>query len=170
MGGLTVAGKGFAPDEHNALQRGRDKVPTTPLRSHDRVYGFDLPDDALGETIERDADGKVISREAETWHPIVLRWWEAWRRSPQAVTMSTDADWFELLACARLYQDYWTKTRGRTMLAAELRQRMAKFGATHEDRLRLRLSVELGEPTPIGDPGEGATVTNLDDRRARLGG
>lgn len=164
-----MAGRGPAPNPDH-VRRNKDAIPTTPLRSHSRVFGFELPDDALGEVVERDDEGKVISCEPEKWHPIVVRWWEAWRRSPQAVTMATDADWFELLACARLYQDYWTKSRGRTMAAAELRQRMAKFGATHEDRLRLRLTIELDEPTPVGDPDAGASVTNLDDRRSRLGG
>lgn len=137
-------------------------MPTQTLRSHSRVFGFDLPDDVL-----RPAHG---DRPAEQWHPAVVRWWEDWRRSPQAVTMATDADWHELLACARLYQDFYTRDRGRTMVASEIRQRMAKFGATHEDRLRLRLSLEMTEETPIGDPGDGATVSHLDDRRARLGG
>ncbi len=150
-----MAGHGPPPDP-NAVRRNKPSVPTTTIRSHGRVYGFDLPEDALGE--------------GEAWHPVVVRWWEAWRRSPQAVTMSTDADWFELLACARLYNDFWSRQRGRTMVAAELRQRVSKFGATHEDRLRLRLTVELDEPTPLGDPEAGASVTSLDDRRARLGG
>lgn len=151
-----MAGRGFAPDQGNALQRSRDKTPAVVLSSHGRVYGWPLPDDAL--------------EPGESWHPVVARWWEAWRRSPQAVTMATDADWFELLAAARVYQDFWRKSRGRTMAAGELRQRMAKFGATHEDRLRLRWSIELNEPTPDGDPSELPAVAHLDERRARLGG
>lgn len=150
-----MAGRGPAPNPDH-VRRNKDAIPTTPLRAHDRVYGFDLPADALGA--------------GEEWHPVVVRWWEAWRRAPQAVTMGTEPDWLELLACARLYQDFWTRARGRTDLASELRQRMAKFGATHEDRLRLRLSIEIPEPAPIGDPDVGATVTNIEDRRSRLGG
>lgn len=156
-----MGGRGFAPDPDNDLQRSRDKIPTMTLRAHDRVYGFDLPTDALAI--------------GERWHPNVVRWWEDWRRSPQAVTMSSATDWHALLVTARLLQDLWTLegSRGRSVLAAEIRQRMAKFGETHEDRLRLRWSIDLSEPMPIGDPdapGDVASVSSLDDRRARLGG
>jgi len=152
-----MAGRGPAPDP-NAVRRNAT-LPTQTIKSDGRVYGWDLPTDAL--------------KPGEQWHPVVVQWWEAWRRSPQATTMTTEPDWLELLACARLYQDFWTRDKGRTMLAAELRQRMAKFGATHEDRLRLRLTVEIPPPA-IGDSemseGGGASVTRMDERRNRLGG
>lgn len=48
-------------------------------------------------------------------------------------------DWSELEACAVLHHQYMRKRS--FSLAGELRLRMAKFGATPEDRARLRIQI-----------------------------
>jgi hypothetical protein len=59
-----------------------------------------------------------------------------WAASPQAEHfMSTD--WDYLLDTALMHHALWSK--GQWTLAAELRLRVAKFGATPEDRARLRM-------------------------------
>jgi hypothetical protein len=74
------------------------------------------------------------------WPAQTRRWWETWRSSPQAQTL-TDTDWDFLLDTALLHAELWS---GNGSVASELRLRVAKFGATPEDRARLRM--QIGEP------------------------
>lgn len=48
----------------------------------------------------------------------------------------TEADWSELMDTALIHARLWS---GDYRAASELRQRTAKFGATPEDRARLRI-------------------------------
>ncbi|MGI9084731.1 MAG: hypothetical protein ACR2FE_05490 [Aeromicrobium sp.] len=92
------------------------------------------------------------------WPEATLAWWQTWRTSAQAKTF-TDTDWSFLLDTALLHMDFWDGDRS---VAAELRLRAAKFGATPEDRARLKL--EIGDPsaTPRKQPVKKAA------RRARV--
>jgi hypothetical protein len=104
--------------------------------------------------------------DGEVWHPATLRWWQRWCESPLTDNLPA-VDWSELAACAVLHHEYMRK---RTFtLASELRLRMAKFGATPEDRARLRIQLDLldGDEDSSIDPGS-ATVTAIASRRARL--
>lgn len=57
----------------------------------------------------------------------------------------TGTDWDFLLDTALLHAELWS---GNRSVAAELRLRVAKFGATPEDRARLRIQVGDGEKPP----------------------
>jgi hypothetical protein len=70
------------------------------------------------------------------WHPQTVDWWEMWKRSAQADTF-TESDWSFLADTALMHTAMWSK--GQWTLAAEVRLRVAKFGATPEDRARLRM-------------------------------
>ncbi len=72
------------------------------------------------------------------WHPRTFAWWDTWRRSPQAQQF-TATDWDFLLDTALLHSRLWN---GEASAAAELRIRAAKFGATPEDRLRLKVQID----------------------------
>jgi hypothetical protein len=88
-------------------------------------------------------DGEVHGPELPDgldWPSPTVRWWETWRRSPQAAGM-VDTDWDFLLDTALIHARFWS---GEMSAAAELRLRVAKFGATPEDRARLKMQV--GEP------------------------
>ncbi len=108
---------------------------------------------------------KNVLPDGDDWHPMTRKWWTAWRKSPQASRMLSDPDWSFLLDTALLHHIMWQK--GRWEFAAEVRLRVGKFGATPEDRLRLRQEIETPETTPVGS-GPGATVTSIQARRARL--
>jgi len=69
------------------------------------------------------------------WHPQTRRWWAMWGESPLSEDF-TATDWSELLDTAVLHSLFWA---GESRHAAELRLRVAKFGATPEDRARLRI-------------------------------
>lgn len=65
----------------------------------------------------------------------VRRFWRVWSKSPQAELFSS-TDWQFLLETLPLVEAYWA---GDLKQAAEIRLRVAKFGATPEDRARLRM-------------------------------
>lgn len=69
------------------------------------------------------------------WPEITREWWAMWGRDPLAAEFRA-TDWAELLDTAVLHGLYWS---GDVKLAGELRLRTAKFGATAEDRARLRI-------------------------------
>lgn len=76
------------------------------------------------------------------WHPKTREWWDSWRASPQAA-MFEQTDWEELENTALIHHNIWNSPKiSVAQLSAglaELRQRVAKFGATYEDRLKLRI-------------------------------
>lgn len=98
----------------------------------------------------------------ESWHPRTVQWWNTWRRSAQAQTF-TDTDWDFLLDTALMHHTMWSKQRWE--FAAELRLRAAKFGATPEDRMRLKLKVEVPGETSKLEP---STPKDLSARRRSL--
>lgn len=121
------------------------------------------------ELSKLEADGELRGPELpegvlddESWHPRTVQWWNTWRRSPQAQTF-TETDWDFLLDTALMHHTMWAKKRWE--FAAELRLRAAKFGATPEDRMRLKLKIE----TPGGGkPAAQETPKGVSSRRRSL--
>jgi hypothetical protein len=131
-----MAGRGPAPkDPDKRVRRNADPAPVSNLAADGELRGPDLPD-------------------GMEWPHRTQRWWETWRLSPQAQTF-TESDWDFLLDTALLHARMWL---GDAKIAAEVRLRVAKFGATPEDRLRLRMQVDAPDPeqTPTGKAGEPA--------------
>ncbi|MEU6765893.1 hypothetical protein ABZ916_25675 [Streptomyces sp. NPDC046853] len=91
------------------------------------------------------------------------RFWKTWATSPQSSAWA-ETDWAELEITAKLVDAFY---QGDVKLAGEIRQRVAKWGATTEDRARLRMSLEDPE-----DEGQEAdvpdTTTDLDEELYRL--
>lgn len=118
------------PPAATKRRRNADPVEKRTVMLDGELRGPDLPSDVL-------PDG-------DEWHSRTQAWWLTWRRSAQAQEF-TDTDWDFLLDTALMHHVMWAKMRWE--FAAELRLRAAKFGATPEDRIRLRLTVQLpGEP------------------------
>lgn len=117
-----MPGRGFAPRDPSQLRRRNKVPPVTVLVADGTVRGPELPD-------------------GFEWPEATVKWWQTWRTSAQAQKF-TETDWSFLLDTAVLHADFWL---GDYSVAAELRLRAAKFGATPEDRARLRFA--------IGDPG-----------------
>lgn len=112
-----MAGRGPQPKANDRkVRRNKDGIPATILR-FTHASAPELPDD-----IE--------------WHPRTRDWWVMWAESPQAESF-TATDWSFLLDTALMHNAMWAK--GRWEFASELRLRVAKFGATPEDRARLRM-------------------------------
>lgn len=122
-----MAGRGFAPKETRSRARDAKSRDAEMQRLEDdgAARGDLLPDGVLPDQ--------------ESWHPMTVRWWETWRRSPQSQTFVA-TDWDFLLDTALLHHVMWTK--GRWEFASEVRLRAAKYGATPEDRMRLKMKIE----------------------------
>lgn len=112
-----MAGMGPAPKpKGRRARRNADTVPTTILRFQEAEQP-PLP-------------------ENQAWPEETLEWWKMWAESPQAEHFGT-TDWEFLKDTALLHAMLWGNAD--TSVLAELRIRVAKFGATPEDRARLRM-------------------------------
>jgi hypothetical protein len=78
------------------------------------------------------------------------RFWKVWSTAPQTAAW-TETDWAELEITTKLVDEFY---KGDTKLAGEIRQRVAKWGATVEDRNRLRMKLE--DPEDDSDKGQPA--------------
>lgn len=140
-----MAGVGRPPAK-TTRRRNKPTVPTTEVAPDAVLRGPELPDFMV-------------------WHAMTQQWWATWRRSAQAQTF-TETDWSFLIDTALMHHAMWEK--GQWTLAAEVRLRAAKFGATPEDRARLRIEV-----TPPAVPAKAPTAAETRkaaarDPRARL--
>jgi hypothetical protein len=140
-----MAGRGPAPkDPSKRRRRNADPVPTTYAIADGQVRGPELPDG-----IE--------------WHAQTLAWWATWRTSAQAKVF-TDTDWRFLIDTALLHHAMWSGDRSA---ATEVRLRVTKFGATPEDRARLRLQVsssaDESKPADGAAPKPGGRYGHLRD-------
>lgn len=138
-----MAGRGFAPKDAGQVRRRNKPVPAEVLTSDGKTYGPDLPD-------------------SFEWPESTLGWWEAWRAAPQAKRF-TDTDWSFLIDTAVLHAEFWL---GNRSVAGELRLRVAKFGATMEDRARLKFSI--GDPDAPQVPATRLRTKAEGTRNARL--
>ena len=111
-----MAGRGPAPKP--AGRRARANKDPQPTRT---IAGEPAPQPPLTDGFD--------------WHPRTEQWWQMWGASPLSEEF-TATDWSELLDTAVLHSAYWG---GELKHAGELRLRAAKFGATPEDRQRLRI-------------------------------
>ena len=106
------------------------------------------------DTARRQAEMTTLAADGErrgpdlpagiAWHEQTRRWWDTWRVSAIAQTMHAE-DWDFMLDTAVLHNDFW---QGETKHAAELRLRVAKFGASPEDRMRLKMQIDTEAVKP----------------------
>ena len=123
-----MAGRGPAPKAERSRPNdtARREAETTVLVETGELFGPDLPE--------------------SDWHELTVAWWETWRHSPQAATFGS-TDWDFLRETALLHSEFWN---GNHSLAAELRLRVGKFGATPEDRQRLKIKFAPADSKPAG--------------------
>lgn len=114
-----MAGIGSAPkDPSTRARRNADPIPA-------KVIEF-----------RKGQQPKLPTIKGLRWPAVTQRWWAMWAESGQAEHF-TDTDWSSLLDTALIHARFW---QGDLSLAGELRLRVAKFGATLEDRARLRIT------------------------------
>lgn len=110
---------------------GRGPAPKSPSRRARRNA------DPVQQTVLRfePAEAPALPNDID-WHPRTRDWWQTWIDAPQSENF-TATDWSFLLDTALMHHAMWSK--GQWTLAAEVRLRVAKMGATPEDRARLRI-------------------------------
>jgi hypothetical protein len=107
-----MAGRGPAPkDPSRRVRHGGKGQPDWTVLQFESAAPPDLPDD-------------------HDWPLQTRKWWVTWVHSPQADLMG-QSDWQFLLDTAKIHAEFWA---GNLSVGAELRLRVAKFGATVEDR------------------------------------
>lgn len=126
-----MAGRGPAPKDpkRRAGHSPSDPIPLRVIKS-EPTQQPKLPTNLY---LLNPATGK---KERFTWPAQTKAWWKMWAESPLSADF-TSTDWSELLDTAFLHARFW---RGDVKIAPELRLRVAKFGATPEDRARLRIT------------------------------
>jgi len=80
------------------------------------------------------------------------RFWKTWSTSPQSATW-VETDWAELEITTKLVDAFFL---GDTKVAGEIRQRTSKYGATPEDRARLRMKIAKKDEDEAASPEEAA--------------
>lgn len=114
-----MAGRGAAPKaQHQRARDTRARIDARAIQVPDKPY-----------------EGRVPSLPDADWQQATLEWWKTWTHSPQA-HLFTVTDWQFLIETAFVANAFFA---GNIAAASELRLRVAKFGATPEDRARLRL-------------------------------
>lgn len=82
------------------------------------------------------------------WCRRTKEWWHTWRQQPQTKLME-DTDWETMLETALMHNELWRPRPDGKWLSptavvnymAEIRRRVGAFGATWEDRQKLRLQI-----------------------------
>ncbi|MGP9727898.1 phage terminase small subunit [Glutamicibacter sp. AOP3-A1-12] len=124
-----MAGRGPAPTGRGGRGSGRGSANMRIITA-EPVEQPGLPD----FDVQIEIDGEMTYQSFD-WPARTREWWQMWADSPLADEF-TSTDWSELMDTALLHAKFWS---GDTKLAGELRLRVAKFGATPEDRARLKI-------------------------------
>ncbi|MGW9170145.1 phage terminase small subunit [Streptomyces decoyicus] len=130
-----MAGKG-PPPKTNAVRRNTDP------------FTHDLSGPQAGRELPRALGVRTAAAK---------RFWKTWAESPQAAHF-LETDWAELEITTKLVDEFYTSD---PKLAGEIRQRVSKWGATVEDRARLRMNFE--EPPAQTEEVSEAPTENIAD-------
>jgi hypothetical protein len=129
-----MAGRGPA-STGRAIRRNAGNTPFATIEAKPAEQPK-LPDIWRYEQVWDGALEEYVSKRVKmVWTKQTQAWWQGWGESP-LMADATAEDWSFLLDTALLHNEFWS---GDVKVAAELRLRVAKFGATPEDRQRLRL-------------------------------
>lgn len=141
-----MAGRGPAPKSPDKRARRNQDPQGFRVIEADPVVQPDLPE---------------FMPDGEAWPARTVEWWRMWAESPLSADFTAN-DWSELLDAAVLHGSYWS---GSVKAATELRLRVAKFGATPEDRARLRIQFAAADDADAKRVAPKATAR---DRRGPL--
>lgn len=134
-----MAGRGFPPKPEGRRVGHGSAGPALRVIHAEPVAQPELP------SFEIESDGMLVDF---TWPARTREWWQMWADSPLSAEF-TATDWSELLDTAMIHARFW---RGDAKLGPELRLRAAKYGATPEDRARLRITFAAADEAENGKP------------------
>lgn len=152
-----MAGRGPAPKDPS--KRARTNADPVGLRVYtaEPVVQPELPQ----FDVQVEDGGKLISQ-SFVWPEATRRWWATWGAEPLAQDF-TATDWDFLLDTALLHAKVWGA--GDLKSLPELRLRVAKMGATGEDRARLRITYAAADEA---DEKRSRPKSSARDRRGPL--
>jgi len=148
-----VAGRGPAPKAVRVRRNdtARRDAEMVEVEATGELFGPSLPEGVLPDGAD--------------WHPQTRALWDSLRCLP-LLRDELPLGWQFLLDTALMHHTMWAK--GRWEFASEVRLRLSKFGATPEDRQRLKVRVTSpGDSRPVPSGGAGS-VADISSRRARL--
>lgn len=127
---------GPIPKEDPARNNPR-KVPDLIVerRTDSKLYGPDLPSD-------------------KAWCHQTKEWWLKWRKSDIAPKLEW-SDWEALKETALLHNDLWmglVPAGSVPTYMGEIRRRVAAYGYTIEDRLKMQIKFASKDDLPSGNP------------------
>ncbi|GAQ55225.1 hypothetical protein [Streptomyces acidiscabies] len=96
--------------------------------------------------------------------PGAKRFWKTWSTAPQTAAWA-ETDWAELELTAKLVDGLF---KGDLKLAGEIRQRVAKWGATVEDRARLRMTFDKPDESESSASSEAPPEVDMDEELYKL--
>jgi hypothetical protein len=108
-----------------------------------------------------------LPERAGGWPEPTLIWYEHWGASALSNDF-TNSDWDALLETARYHALIWDERAPMTAMlkaGAEVRQRMALFGATPLDRQRLRIQLVFADEAEAKADAAGTTAPASSRRR-----
>ncbi|WP_144722232.1 hypothetical protein [Cellulosimicrobium sp. TH-20] len=127
-----MAGRGPLPQETRQRERDtkRRAGEFTTVTRDDVARGPDLVE----------ATGRA------DWSADTARWWDDWRRAPQAALFER-TDWRRLALLAVMVEGYFRRPSAAAM--SEIRMNEERLGATYADRLRSRIRIEAAEDATV---------------------
>lgn len=108
---------------------------------------------------EEPGEGRALPKSLGIQTAGARRFWKTWASAPQTQHWA-ETDWAELEITVKLVDAFYA---GDVRLAGEIRQRVGRWGATTEDRARLRMGVEQQLSEETKEPLQG--VTSIDRYR-----
>ncbi|MFD7336656.1 hypothetical protein ACFV98_11715 [Streptomyces violascens] len=122
-------------------------------------------DHALGEhgLSLSSGEGRALPKSLGVETGGAKRFWKTWASAPQTEHW-LETDWAELELTTRLVDAFY---QGNVRLAGEIRQRVGRWGATTEDRARLRMNFDQQAEQEAAQAAQEAT-TDLDDELFKM--
>ncbi|MER6380782.1 hypothetical protein ABT274_12465 [Streptomyces sp. NPDC001127] len=122
-------------------------------------------DHALGEhgLSLSSGEGRALPKSLGVETGGAKRFWKTWAAAPQTEHW-LETDWAELELTTRLVDAFY---QGNVRLAGEIRQRVGRWGATTEDRARLRMNFDHQAEQEAAQATQEAT-TNLDEELFKM--
>lgn len=122
-------------------------------------------DHALGEhgLSFSSGEGRALPKSLSVETGGAKRFWKTWASAPQTEHW-LETDWAELELTTRIVDSFY---QGNVRLAGEIRQRVGRWGATTEDRARLRMNFDQQAEQEAAQAAQEAT-TDLDEELFKM--
>ncbi|MEU5187007.1 hypothetical protein AB0G83_07605 [Streptomyces klenkii] len=132
-------------------RRGPAPKPNARRRNQNHALGEHELTPAAGE-------GRALPKALGIQSSGAKRFWRTWSTAPQTQHW-LETDWAELEITTRLVDAFF---QGETRLAGEIRQRVGRWGATTEDRARLRMDFDQQAQEQAAQAAKEAATADMD--------